>query len=334
MGLGQSLTGVTNTRNAAGMQSNSFFYNVNCVGWGAASSAMIGLNIGSKGNIYAAAYNIQFDGCGSTGLQVSQGPFFLSSGSYFGDNRVVSVLTSGSTSVLFSTGNGFGPIFPAAASAILSTTNGARVFSNNDLIGNGCTFAGSASFYLAGTAPQLNMTNDFESGGCPIGVWADTGNPTVRIVNSVINGSTNSLKTTAGASIIDGGGNTFTGAVANSGNIFGSGSITGTNQTSGNIALTSGWGTANVNTIVAGSDSHKATWTVSITAGVPAASPVITYTFPTAFLVAPFCTLQQEGGSIFRLSNPVITETTTIVTITWTGTPVVADNYIFTMVCQ
>ena len=133
--------------------------------------------------------------------------------------------------------------------------------------------------------------------------------------------------------IVDDCGNVFSGSTilnnAGPGLYAGDCSVTGTAQTAGNIALTSGWGTSTVGTVSGNTKAEK--WTVSVT-GIPGASPVITVTFPTAFLVAPICSIQQVGGT-FTLLNPAITSTVTAATITWSGTPVATQSYIFALNC-
>src|SRR5580704_4172803 len=55
-------------------------------------------------------------------------------------------------------------------------------------------------------------------------------------------------------------------------NLYGACSITGVADVAGNHVLTSGWGTANVNTVTGSVNDVR--FTISVTAGVPAASPV------------------------------------------------------------
>jgi hypothetical protein len=138
----------------------------------------------------------------------------------------------------------------------------------------------------------------------------------------------------AGSQLWDDGGNLFSGTITPTNiTFFGTGSISGTAQTAGNIALTSGWGTSTVGTVSGNTKAQR--WIVTA-AGVPAAGPVITNTFPKAFLngMVPLCTLQQEGGTFGVLTNPVITTTNTTATITFTGTPVAAQTYTFVLHCD
>jgi hypothetical protein len=144
------------------------------------------------------------------------------------------------------------------------------------------------------------------------------------------------LVTSATDKFFDDGGNTFVqGTLANSiaaGTLFGSLSATGNALVIGNVVLTSGWGTSTVTS--ASGDSHRMRFTITV-AGTPAAGPVVTVTFPTAYpFIAPAsCGIQQVGGT-FTLTNPAVgIPTTTTVAITFTGTPVAAQVYTYDLSC-
>jgi hypothetical protein len=140
----------------------------------------------------------------------------------------------------------------------------------------------------------------------------------------------------AGTLFDDGGNNPGTGALfVNTGTVVGDGSITGVLDVAGNHALTSGWGTANVNTVSGFTKDVRLT--ISVTGGAPAAGPVLTDTFANPFFVTPGggCTLLQVGGTFGVLSNPVASAlSTTGVTWTFTGTPVVGQSYSFARHCS
>ncbi len=117
-------------------------------------------------------------------------------------------------------------------------------------------------------------------------------------------------------------------------NLFGDCSVTGVADVAGNHALTSGWGTANVNTV--GGSVRDVRFTISITGGAPAAGPVLTDTFATPFWATPSagCTLTQVGGTFAVLTNPLASALSrTGVTWTFTGTPVNGQSYIFERHC-
>jgi hypothetical protein len=118
--------------------------------------------------------------------------------------------------------------------------------------------------------------------------------------------------------------------------LFGSCSITGLAPIAANYALTSGWGTSSVGTITGDARHSQFTITTTVTGS---ASPVLTYTFPTenglpGFLIAPSCTLIQDGGTFSTLSNPSHVITATTDTITFTGTPTASQSYTFVEDCK
>jgi hypothetical protein len=140
----------------------------------------------------------------------------------------------------------------------------------------------------------------------------------------------------AGSTLFDECGNAMGAAASASiaGIAAGDCSITGTADASGNHALTSGWGTANVNTVAGYTKDVR--FTISITGGAPAASPVLTDTFATNFIAAPQggCTLTQTGGTFGVLSNPVPSALTANgIAWTFTGTPVNGQSYTFARHC-
>lgn len=334
VGLGQSLTGTTHSVSVLGIESNSFIFNVNCLGWGAAASGMNGLQLAGNGtsNVYSAAYNLQLDGCGSTGLNLNgSGPFMLSSGSYIGDNKVSAVACGGSNSYLLSSGNGYGPIFPSAGSAIMNMTN-CRLLSVNDTFGfGGCnSVAGTANVYVAGGAGVAQIDNATITTGCTSAVWADVASGIIHLRGSLVTGGTNSVKTSAGASVFDDGGNTFTGAVANAGNFFGAtNSAAGTACGTGNFALTSGWGTSSVTSVAA--NGNILGCHVTITGAAGAAGPVLTWTYPAAPPIAPAsCHLIGTTASLTGVQ--VGTPGATTVAFTFVGTPA-AVTYQFDVGC-
>lgn len=108
-----------------------------------------------------------------------------------------------------------------------------------------------------------------------------------------------------------------TGLTQTGGSIFGSSSITGTACATGNWALTSGWGTSSIASVTAGGDSHRCQ--VVITGAAGAAGPVLTWTFPKAYLQAPGSCQISFNGTLTGESTGVPTKTS--VAFTFTGTP-------------
>ena len=191
----------------------------------------------------------------------------------------------------------------------------------------GITFDATSTLNLVNSRIEFNNGSTLNSG-----IFVSSGTATVTAVNSFIAGTNTNGSFAGGATnYFDQGGNTILSPItASPFSVFGSASITGVLQTVGNIALTSGWSTSSVGTV--SGTSQQSRWTVTA-AGTPAASPVITVTFPTAFLAAPLCQFQQQGGNFGDISNPAITITATAATLTFSGTPVAAHTYVMDLEC-
>jgi len=313
--------------------SGSYMSNVTCTGIGAGVANLKGLHLAGGPNYL---YNTQFDGCGSTPLVIDTSGFGYAAidGSFFGDGSSNAVILNGT---LVSNKSIYG-------GAVASTVNGAAMHlaatgailrSNNDQFaapgaGNAVT---TLSIDVGGATAWINNGLITAFGTNATTIFLGTSGNKLHLSGTTVgagSGTGSGINTVAGSSLFDDGGNVLPTANLISGNVFGSSSITGVAQTSGNIALTSGWSSSTVGTVSGDSQRHQ--WTVTV-AGTPAASPVITDTFPTPFLVAPRCTLQQVGGT-FTLTNPAITATTTAATITFAGTPVAAQTYTYLLDCR
>jgi hypothetical protein len=153
-----------------------------------------------------------------------------------------------------------------------------------------------------------------------------------------VSGGSQCLSVATGT-IFDGGGNSCTGGVGNvvgaSAKVYGDGSITGVADVAGNHVLTSGWGTANVNTLTG--TTTAVTFIISITGGAPGSGPVLTDTFASPFLNVPSggCTLTQIGGTFAEITNPVPSALTkTGVAWTFSGTPISGHSYTFQRNCR
>jgi hypothetical protein len=145
----------------------------------------------------------------------------------------------------------------------------------------------------------------------------------VYVSNSKLTAGTNqylcdSHSNSGPGTCIDGGGNTFSGSF---GDFVSSNSIGGTACVTGNWALTSGWGASAIASVTAGGDSHRCQ--VVITGAAGAASPVLTWTFPKAYLTG---TPQLPGSCQITFNGTLTGESTgaptaTSVAFTFTGTP-------------
>jgi hypothetical protein len=191
---------------------------------------------------------------------------------------------------------------------------------------------------VAGTYNSNNFVGYYcEQNGCTLDVQdaffdlsqpsTGTGYIAVQCANTCTNHFENSIfkgtsggfgyKDVAGSALYDMGGNTF-GAVSIAGSVYGSASITGTTLVTGNVVLTSGWGTGAAASAFLG-NSLAAQWTTTIGTG-PGAGAITTVTFPTPFLVAPTCSAQVVGGTSTTVLPVECSATTTAATLTYVGT--------------
>jgi hypothetical protein len=102
----------------------------------------------------------------------------------------------------------------------------------------------------------------------------------------------------------------------------------GRSLTSGQFALSGGWGsTASVGSI-SGTDT-RGRFTVTSSGTGQGASPTITITFRDgAFSAAPYAIVSRNGGSQSSVL-PTWTTTTTTMVATWPGTPIAAQTFSF-----
>jgi hypothetical protein len=142
----------------------------------------------------------------------------------------------------------------------------------------------------------------------------------------------------SGGKYFDGGGNVNTSVTPYTvnGSFIGQNSTTTFNTTlvtAAKLVLSAGWGSTAADTALSGGNS-PIEFTITNSGTGQAASPTITYTFPTPYAVAPFtCAATQIGGT-----NPVNTFTAsalskTGVTFTSNLTPTASDTEIVQITC-
>lgn len=332
------VNGVTNSNQFA------FFDNFYCVNVAPQDSKLIGFSTGLWWTEHRFVYA---DGCGGVGMQDLNflAPYYALDSKYE-DNCCGAVVNANFNSL---GGNQFwdGPQYAANQAVLIGNvtlTTGDAIIRNGATSakcwgGNGVFVVNSPGARVACSEPQgfqTSATNDalvlygfVYSGASATGI--NVINTGVRIF--LLNANVKSI--TDGGSqapnIFDNGVNTLPTTIPADAKVFGSLSVTGTAQTAAKIALTSGWSTSTVGSVSGASLISQ--WTVTV-AGTPAANPVITVTFPTAFLQAPLCQYQQEGGTFGVVTNPTITTTATAATLTFAGTPVAAQTYNMTLSCS
>ena len=335
------INGVTNSNVFA------FFDNFYCVNVAPSDSKLIGF---STGLWWTEQRFVYADGCGGVSLQnLNANAPMKALDSKYENNCCGAAQYGGATAGTFVSmgGNQFwdGPLYGAGQPVLAGNV---RLANGDAIFENGATSAkcwgGNGLFIVNSAANDVTCNEPTGMQAAAVGDsivlygWSYSGTGTGIVVSAT--GVTIALKDSSAKSITDGGssaptildrGNNVLGPIPADAKVFGSLSVTGTSQVAGNIALTSGWSTSTVGTVSGASQQMQ--WTVTV-AGTPAANPVITVTFPTAFLQAPLCQYQQEGGTFGVVTNPSITTTATAATLTFAGTPVAAQTYKMTLFCS
>lgn len=144
---------------------------------------------------------------------------------------------------------------------------------------------------------------------------------------------------TNAGTIFDDGGNTFpttgAGVYSGAGAYIGQASTTfnSTIVTAPKLVLSAGWGSTAAVTALSGGNSPIG-FTVTNSGTGQGASPTITYTFPTPYLVAPLsCTATQTGGTNSTNAFTSSSLSATGVTFTYGTTPTAADTEIVQVTC-
>ncbi len=308
------------------------FRNVTFAGFGTVKSGTVGV-VGAQ----LAGINLVVDGWGNLGMDVTVNGTGVTTVCYicfFGDGGSGGLvqIESGSKFIDFETiyGGGTGNmIVPLTGSVYESHGSSVQYATTALAVGLDMTQAG-ATAYIYGS----NFTNSCVN--C-VGAAIQTGATTAKMYASGAtfgggSGTGKGLVVNDGT-FVDLGGNSFNnGTTIVAGHWYNSESITGTTQTTGNVALTSGWSTSTVT--AASGNSQREQFTITA-AGTPSASPVVTVTFPTGFLIGPICTITQDAGTFGILTNPsVAAPSTTAVAITFAGTPVATQTYTFVLDCR
>jgi hypothetical protein len=292
----------------------------------------IGVAINGATDVFSVGGSIFF---GSVGVQVVAAPVTVNNNSFtcngFSVNGTSCVVITSASSVTSFANTVSGGVVEVAG--VLS--------SSNDIIGGSAT---DSCLKIDASPAVVNLVANnkvcFPSPGAgisPVFFNGSGGVLNIGMNNSLAGSSSTSVFTGTAGSIINEGGmnNTYTnggGGIWNgTGSWFGDGNVTGVAQTSGNIGLTSGWGTSTVGT-VSGNTKYER-WIIT-GAGTPAANPVLTVTFPKPFVAVPVCVYSQEGGTFGVITNPAITTTATTATLTFAGTPVAAQTYTMVLQCS
>ena len=316
---------VTGSKTAVGFSNNTTAVNVTFSGWGANSTGFTGLwAIGSP----ITLNNVEADGVGTNTCVLGNTNVIsfisLLGLVYCGDSVGVPVsLVGGTPTTVSSTGSLFGPTAANVCGVELLTTGTNNFYSQGDTLN--LPGGGSASKALcvdanAANAAYLvndNVVDNIASGSIALQIGAGAKVYASQTVFQAT-GTTGTAISNAGT-FFDNGGNAITGTTTYSGagSIFGSASTTGTACATGNWALTSGWGTSSITSVTANGDSHRCQ--VVITGAAGSAGPILTWTFPKAYLIAPGSCQISFNGTLTGESTGA--PSTTSVAFTFTGTP-------------
>lgn len=232
-----------------------------------------------------------------------------------------------------------GPCTPANAN-MLKIEAGATVSGSGKLIINMSNGSTTTNFGVNNPGNGvLRMCNLTVNGGVAASVGiANSSGGTVQLCNSTLGVTTaaNSYKSTSSAAsvLIDGGGNTITGSTITAGGVVNeSASSNGVLLTAAKLVLSAGWGTTAAVTAPVGGDA-PVQFTVTNSGTGQGASPTITYTFPTPYLVAPIsCTATQIGGTNANGTFTSSALSATGVTFTFSLTPTAASTEIVQVTC-
>jgi hypothetical protein len=319
--------------------SNTFVKDMNFLAWGATTTGFAGLKIEAQsgtiaqnlindgfgnnpgcwihGANFSTSYTFEGSSCNVNGTQnllVDGGQFVSHGGGWTWTNTTGgnnAVLITGATTRAVFTADQF-PYQIGTGAAALSVQAGANVV----LQGVDFFISGNATgFAISNVSSTVHIQDSIVScSGCTAVAGFTSGSTYAEGGNAF----TGTINNGAGTSFFDSGVNTYNGTVTHLGNIFASASATGTACTTGNWALTSGWGTSSIASVTANGESHRCQ--VVITGAAGSASPVLTWTFPTAYqLQAPGSCQISFNGTLTGESTGA--PSTTAVAFTFTGTP-------------
>ena len=338
-------------------QSNSYVTNLNLLSWGTATTGFAGIKFenmsdtvetrmindgfGSNPNCWvklpvsglttfegvncsvAATTNLLVDGTAGVSSFTSHGGTYGFTSGSSGTPPIVTTNAAGSVAQFDGDVN---PYQTGAGQSLISAQGaGLTVLNGVTFINSGAGKFGVGTF----SGGNINIRDSIITcTGCTA-IAVGNGGKIQMNGGSVVTGTV-ALQTIVGGTLYQNGMDKYTGTVTNSGTIIGAqNSATATACTTGNFALTSGWGTSSIASVTAGGNILGCH--VSVTGAAGSAGPVLTWTYPAAPLIAPAsCHLIGTTASLPTVS--VGTPGATNVAFTFTRTPV-AVTYTFDVGC-
>lgn len=347
-GFGWGNTGFASAKHLLGPGLGSEWLFMGCLAFGGSDTNLTGFGYDGAG---VRVWSLTIDGCGAQGGLVG-GIECKAYYSFFGDTLNANLVIQPSDDL-----EDFGSDYGVAGNTIVINNGGTYRAFGADIFSCGPS-SGTTAIYVGNQAASTYLDGSNFNCGSPSsnGYYADTAGANLRVVNSVLGGTSTAVLNTLGTvysqggntftsaskalnnggTFIDGGVSTFVGSITNTGNIFGSASITGTALVATNVTPSTGWGTSGAagNGVSAPSgDSRNMTFTITA-AGTPSANPTTSIMFPTSFLTAPICAIGTNTGTGVVADSVPGTPTTTSLSFTWQGTPVAGSTYIFVVRCQ
>jgi hypothetical protein len=292
---------------------------------------------GSTNGIFAQSFSnfkdVYLEGFGFNGINYS-GQITEFDGGYAGNVGGHSLTLGGSpgASPVTTKSMSFGT---SGASTVLVA--GGPWYSYADTI-YGLTTAGTCiDFTGAGVGTNAYINGDViaSQGNCTTQAFFVTNNAKAFVQNSTIGGATHSIVVNAGGTFVDQGGNTYAGGAPTlTGSFIGeANSANAVLVTAAKLVLSAGWGSTAANTALSGGD-FPIQFTITNSGTGQAASPTITYTFPTPLLLAPYsCTATQTGGTNATGTFTSGAPSTTGVTFTFSLTPTASSTEIVVVTC-
>jgi len=305
--------------------------------WGASDNSLIGVQMEGPG---AYIENIIEDGAGAIGIVVRNaglGPFNTINDCFAGDNNGANIggltnianLYIAPSAQVTTTSCYLGQA--GAGRSVVGVDTGGFWDSVGDSILGGNSNNNGAN--IQGTARLTNLR--FSLAANLNGIFI--GSPgIVSAVNSRFAGtSTACLNVQAGGTYISNGGNTCTGhaPVVAGAVINEAGDANFVPVTAGKLVLSANWGTGAAVGTLSGGDA-PIQFTITNGSASTGASPTITYTFPTPYLVAPFsCSATQTGGTNANGTFTPSALSTAGVTFTFSLTPTASSTEIVQITC-
>lgn len=327
-------------------------WNMALSGWALTATSSIGFQAGVQSCNDPMHYNDNVMLFGSQTCQFfPQNTLTVYSFMCFGGNSLVVGITGGAFAGSPHQFNSYGGAYYtllATGGQLMRTTGTASIInSNGDHIAMPNASAIQYALIRTDNASAITFTNDqivlpTTTAATTVLAFLNNGGANVHFRNSTVTatGTNNQLfNTGATDKVFDDCGNTFAnGTVANAigGGFFGNCSVTGTALTAGAIVPSANWGTSAAVSAPFGATTDIG-FTLTNGSAAVGASPTLTYTFPTPYLVRPnYCIIQQTGGTQAQIVNEwsVGTPTTTSVVFTYNATPTVNLTEFIAVSCK